>query len=156
MSSLFSWLEQFLNILSTISDPWNCHIEFPNTIDVFLKRKSYLDFLIHAWKIIKSEDLVYHVFMFQFLTIIDQFSCFCPQHTISTYVKGFWRLYLSKQKFKRSNLWHRCLLKSLTLIDEDWPLIVFCWFRRQKISFVLLGMKISQNCSKLPLSAGYF
>ena len=66
--------------MSTISDPWNCHIEFPNTIDVFLKRKSYLDFLIHAWKIIKSEDLVYHVFMFQFLTIIDQFSCFCSQY----------------------------------------------------------------------------
>ena len=80
VSSLFSWLEQFLNILSTISDPWNCHIEFPNTIDVFLKRKSYLVFLIHAWKIIKSEDLVYHVFMFQFLTIIDQFSCFCSQY----------------------------------------------------------------------------
>ena len=39
MSSLVSWREQFLNILSTISDPWNCHIEFPNTIDVFLKKK---------------------------------------------------------------------------------------------------------------------
>ena len=40
MSSLvFSWLEQFLNILSTISDPWNCHIEFPNTIHVFFKKK---------------------------------------------------------------------------------------------------------------------
>ena len=39
-----------------------------------------MDFLIHAWKIIKSEDLVYHVFMFQFLTIIDQFSCFCSQY----------------------------------------------------------------------------
>ena len=55
-------------------------LNFQIQLMFFLKRKSYLDFLIHAWKIIKSEDLVYHVFMFQFLTIIDQFSCFCSQY----------------------------------------------------------------------------
>ena len=44
-----------------------------------------MDFLIHnyihiyAWKII-SLKILYHVFMFQFLTIIDQFSCFCSQY----------------------------------------------------------------------------